>query len=295
MSATAATATLITVGKWAVGVIATWAITQGLDYVAENIDTDWLKPNKPQIKVEENTNKQEENKPKEDRIGPQGNLKGDTTFTEWLNSQEGQEFLRVQEGIYGQGSLEGDKTFNDWVTSQEGKDWIKQWENQAEFPPVIEPPKQEEPVIPPTEQTPTIEPSIKDETNLNLEGNIGWLDQIEKWRNEQWEREDQIRKETQEREDSAYQRAVKDMQKAGINPNLMNVNPASSGGGITQATGVDTSVLTNQMNIDLDKMQQIIDNAFKEDENAKDRFMDVFGEILKTFGIWILTKGAIKR
>ena len=89
--------------------------------------------------------------------------------------------------------------------------------------------------VPGTEGTET---EVKDETDTNTGTNtIDWIKWAEEDRNLRWEREDAIRAETQAREDSAYQRAVADMRKAGINPNLMNVQPASSGGGITQASG----------------------------------------------------------
>lgn len=102
------------------------------------------------------------------------------------------------------------------------------------------------------------------------------LDEWKKWyeetRQAAWDREDQIRKETQEREDTAYQRAVADMQAAGINPNLMNVQPANSGGGITTATGGDSSQLQAAVTHAGDLIEQMIAQAFEGDENAKDRF-----------------------
>ena len=38
------------------------------------------------------------------------------------------------------------------------------------------------------------------------------------------------------------------------------------------------------------EMQQIIDNAFKEDENSKDRFNDVFGSIISALVMAVLFK-----
>ena len=58
-----------------------------------------------------------------------------------------------------------------------------------------------------------------------------------KQRNEEWEREDSIRKETQLREDTSVQRYIEDAKKAGINIAAMGVGQAPSGGGITSATG----------------------------------------------------------
>lgn len=101
---------------------------------------------------------------------------------------------------------------------------------------------------------------------------------------ELWEREDTIRKETQEREDTAYQRAVEDMRKAGINPNLTGVNPANSGGGITQATGQQS--ITTEMSGIINQAIAEINNTVKADENQKDRISD----IIKTLAMIVLLK-----
>jgi hypothetical protein len=139
-------------------------------------------------------------------------------------------------------------------------------------------------------------PTIEDKTDENINTEINnfnindWLKWAEEQQKKQWEREDNIRKETQSREDSAYQRAITDAKKAGINPNLMNIEPAQSGGGITHATNIDMSAITGQMDIDLKEMQQIIDNAFKEDENKKDRLNDLFGNIISALVMAVLFK-----
>ena len=145
-----------------------------------------------------------------------------------------------------------------------------------------------EPIIPGNE--------IKDETQTNVEIPINgvtvdeWKKLAEEYQQKQWAREDSIRQETQEREDTAYQRAVADARKAGINPNLVNINPAESGGGITQATGIDLSTMQSQMDTDLEKLQQLIDNAFKENENEKDRFNEIFGNLLQTILMALIIK-----
>lgn len=104
---------------------------------------------------------------------------------------------------------------------------------------------------------------------------------------ELWEREDQIRKHVEEREDSAYQRAVADMKKAGINPELLGVNPASSGGGITSASRLDNSLLNTDLSGAYSELVAQLNNNVKVDENQKDRilsivnnFVDLAGRIL---------------
>ncbi len=78
-----------------------------------------------------------------------------------------------------------------------------------------------------------------------------------------WEREDKIRKETQEREDTAYQRAVEDMRKAGINPNLIGINPANSGGGII-TTGNVMGNKTSAQNAEIEKMKAQLNNELQK-------------------------------
>lgn len=104
---------------------------------------------------------------------------------------------------------------------------------------------------------------------------------------ELWEREDAIRKHVEEREDSAYQRAVADMKKAGINPELLGVNPANSGGGITSASRLDNSLLNTDLSGAYSELIAQLNNNVKVDENQKDRilsivnnFVDLAGRIL---------------
>lgn len=100
--------------------------------------------------------------------------------------------------------------------------------------------------------TPTPTPEIPDTTDQNVSTTINasgyitpteWFKWLEEDRAARWEREDTIRAETQAREDNAWQRGVRDMQLAGINPNLINATPAASGGGITNSSGIDYSGL----------------------------------------------------
>lgn len=89
---------------------------------------------------------------------------------------------------------------------------------------------------------------------------------------EAYRREDEIRKETQEREDTAYQRAVEDMKKAGINPNIFaGASAAASGGGITNASRKDFTKEMSKYEATIELLLTIINNEFKGSENEKDR------------------------
>lgn len=79
---------------------------------------------------------------------------------------------------------------------------------------------------------------------------------------EAYSREDEIRKETQAREDTAYQRATEDMRKAGIDPNLHGVTQATSGGGITNASRNDMTYIQN-----------LADMLLQEDAQRHERVM----------------------
>lgn len=96
-----------------------------------------------------------------------------------------------------------------------------------------------------------------------------------------WAREDEIRKHVEEREDTAYQRAVADMRKAGINPNLTGVSPAASGGGITQATPLDLSGVLSEMSIEAEALQNYLDRELNIDQKEKDRLTELFGKVLQ--------------
>lgn len=107
---------------------------------------------------------------------------------------------------------------------------------------------------------------------------------------ELWEREDEIRKHVEEREDSAYQRAVADMKKAGINPELLGVNPANSGGGITQASRLDTSLLNTDLSGAYSELIAKLNNEVKIDENQKDRILSIVNNFVDVAGKLLLFK-----
>ena len=137
--------------------------------------------------------------------------------------------------------------------------------------------------------------NIPDETEKNIEIPINQgngtnvsetpevqnaFDQAQKLQKEQWAREDAIRKEVQQREDNAYRRATSDMQKAGINPNLVNVQPAQSGGGIAQSTGINYSMLTEEQKIKLETLLQEREHEFKDYQGIWDRVVKLVGDVL---------------
>lgn len=139
-------------------------------------------------------------------------------------------------------------------------------------------------IFKPKEETnPSIQQNvIQDKTMENIETPINndIYSFMKEQQAKQWEREDEIRAETQKREDTAYQRAVADMQAAGINPNLMNVNAAASGGGITSATGLEYNTYKGNLDETLTLLEQEIENKFKEDENEKDRFNSLISSLI---------------
>lgn len=128
------------------------------------------------------------------------------------------------------------------------------------------------------------EEKVTDDTFNNLENVITPFDPL-KWAEEQqakmWEREDAIREQTRYDQQHAYEYAVRDMERAGINPNLLgNITPAGSGGGITNATPADTALAQKQMEKDMELLKQAIDNAFKGEQNQKDRIWSLIEKVL---------------
>lgn len=141
--------------------------------------------------------------------------------------------------------------------------------------------------------TPIPQPEIKDETSTNVEqaiDNSNALEMLKSLRDEQWAREDAIRAETQAREDTAFSRGIADMRRSGVNVNLVGAQPAESGGGITNATGIDSGIYSAETSKFVALLEQEIDNAFKEDENAKDRFTELLGGLVKTIVAGLLFK-----
>lgn len=147
---------------------------------------------------------------------------------------------------------------------------------------------------------------IPDGTNNNLSQNIGEViednksqqeenkisaqDQINETLQRQWEREDQIRKETQEREDSAWQRSIRDAKLAGINVNLANITPAESGGGIMQTAQPDYAPSELELNQYLKELEAYLNNEIKVEEGQKDRIATFLNKILTTVAMMYMMK-----
>lgn len=139
------------------------------------------------------------------------------------------------------------------------------------------------------------------EGEYNL-GEDDFVKYLEGFQQKQWEREDAIRKETQLREDTAYERAINSMRRAGVNPNLIgNITPAASGGGTTNATGIDWNPYSDKTDAEIAKYQkemesklqkslQQIEQAFEKGENNKDRITDIITSLFDTLTLGIFKK-----
>ena len=125
---------------------------------------------------------------------------------------------------------------------------------------------------------------IQDMTDTNIIQPINYRQQAIEDQQRLWKREDEIRAHIEEREDTAYQRAVEDATKAGINPNLIGLNPAQSGGGINSASTIDYSMQKASFDRETQKIIQAIANEFEMNENQKDRLSDLFGRLLSAGG-----------
>ena len=138
-----------------------------------------------------------------------------------------------------------------------------------------------------TERIPVKELGIQDSTGTNEEYKVGetqtvapssgdnwqkYVEQVEEWRQQDFERED-----------NKFQRQVKDMRAAGINPNLALGALGGSTASGTSITAPPNTELEAELNEKLALMEQYIDQEFKADENQKDRLTDLIGGIVKIF------------
>lgn len=126
--------------------------------------------------------------------------------------------------------------------------------------------------------------TIEDKTEENIVQPVNYRQQAIEDQERLWAREDKIREHIESREDSAWQRAVEDMKKSGVNPNLVDAGPAQSGGGISSASGIDYTMQQEEYDRETQKIIQAIANEFQMNENQKDRLADLVGRLLGASG-----------
>ena len=161
---------------------------------------------------------------------------------------------------------------------------IKELAKQKELDKIkVEPPKADAPEVVP--------PEIVDGGTGTDSGELvggednSWMQFVLDMQQKQWEREDAIRAETQAREDNAWQRSVADMRAAGVNPNLVNAGPATSGGGITTATAPDYGPYTENLKASLELIMQQLEHSFQGSEAEKDRLAKMIGSLVGMFSL----------
>lgn len=111
---------------------------------------------------------------------------------------------------------------------------------------------------------------VEDKTFDNIENQITSFDDFYK----------DYLKHIEEREDTAYQRAVADARKAGINPNLMNIQPASTAG----SANIGSAQVQGSQNRELEKYLKELDlyitEELKTSEGAKDRLTSLISSVI---------------
>lgn len=106
------------------------------------------------------------------------------------------------------------------------------------------------------------------------------------WQERQWAREDELRKEQQQRDDTAYRRMVSDMVSAGINPNLVSGTP--NYGTTTQTTTNTGTGLSESNNALYNAIYETLGEAGIE-QQQKDRIANVWLTILQTLTSFVGT------
>lgn len=208
----------------------------------------------------------------------------------WLKNEAQEIKTEIKEGANGliNNVTQVIENAKDWLKGQKSEESSKTNEDtnvNGNSNPQITAQNQENGMGTYVEQAPTIESGANNSNNIITSVQDNATQMLDKY----WEREDTIRKEIQEREDTAYQRAISDMRKSGINPNLVGINPSNSSGGLTNATRVEelgSTVLNNATQEKIAQMQRVFEEwetTIKNDttisEGAKDRYI----EVIKTF------------
>ena len=88
----------------------------------------------------------------------------------------------------------------------------------------------------------------------------------------------------EEREDTAYSRAIEDLRRSGVNVNLLgNINPAASSGADFTPMQTASNESIAQYQGDLELLKTYIEQDFKADENTKDRIIGLIDTIAKFY------------
>lgn len=140
----------------------------------------------------------------------------------------------------------------------------------------------------------TIEDDNNTEYEESLEESVSYdfsnADDVAKyskeWQKRQWAREDELRKEQQQRDDTAYRRMVSDMVSAGINPNLVSGTP--NYGTTTQTTTNTGTGLSESNNALYNAIYETLGEAGIE-QQQKDRIANVWLTILQTLTSFVGT------
>lgn len=132
---------------------------------------------------------------------------------------------------------------------------------------------------------------IQDKTEENIvqsipNGNSNLYEFMKQLQEERWAREDERQAHVEAREDNAIQRKVADMKKAGVNPNLaLGMTGAASGGGVVVDSGMNLTPYEIESNKQLELLKQYLENDFKGDENTKDRYLQLFNNLVQTMSM----------
>lgn len=131
-----------------------------------------------------------------------------------------------------------------------------------------------------TSTTPNSSNPILDKTFENIEVPIENKQEPKTWY--ELMKEEQAHRE--QREDTAYSRAIEDLRRSGVNINLLgNINPAASSGADFSPMQTASNESIAQYQGDLELLKTYIEQDFKGDENTKDRILGLIDTIGKFY------------